>query len=651
MSFPRSIRAAAGLSWVTFVAVAVAHVQPAQAQGTIAGTVRSLDTGDPIGAVQISVLGSQLGSLGATDGSFSVLNVPAGTHTITAQRLGFQILRQDNVVVTSGGTVTLQLQMRPAVLALQEIVATGLVDPVQGVRSPISVAHISRENMPVVVAGGALQNLQGRVAGLSMSRASGRPGEDVTILLRTPTTTRISADGSPSAGPLVVVDGVILGGSTVNIESMDIESVEVVRGAAGASMYGSRAAAGVISITTKRGQGLGLGQTQFTATSEIGISQISRRLDLPTHHHYLMDAAQTTYVNAAGTPVSRAQRTSLPWQFQDNAYPGPLYDNLAAVYQPGGFQSHNFSVAQNTASTNFQLSISQYTERGALKGNNGYERGSFRMNLDHRFLDGMSLSTSMFHSRDLRDNVIVTYNQILSVPPDQDMKQKDEDPLSETYGQYIRIVDPEQPYENPLWIQDSQEGNERRIRTLAGTNFQWTPAGVSWLSFMGNVSYDRQDGKTRAYIPKGTPNSLTASTESDGSMSVGSTATDTFNSEVQMSLRHNFDLFGGAVNARTTVRALWESAQDDRHTSTATNFFVESVPRIDLGQIRDATSLREETKAVGYLWDTALDYEGKYITSVLARRDGSSVFGPDNRWHNYYRTAFAWRVAEEPWFN
>src|SRR5690606_22327061 len=72
--------------------------------------------------------------------------------------------------------------------------------------------------------------------------------------------------------------------------------------------------------------------------------------------------------------------------------------------------------------------------------------------------------------------------------------------------------------------------------------------------------------------------------------------------------------------------------------------------RIDAAATRHAASWEEEVLARGFLWDTAFDYDGKYILTVLGRRDGSSLFGPDNRWHNYYRLAGAWRLGEEPWF-
>src|SRR5690606_36956591 len=247
------------------------------------------------------------------------------------------------------GTATIDLSLAPAVLALQEVVATGLIDPVEGLRSPITVGVVTREMMPVVSSGSAVENLQGRIAGVYVNRGSGQPGEGTNIMLRTPT-------GVTQAGnPMIVVDGVILGeDNTTNIESLDIESMEVIKGAAAASLYGSRAAAGVIAITTGRGQGLEVGQTRFQARTGIGATQALKHDYLAQHHRFLMDPTNSFYVDFDGNPVERNQRVSLAPElaFMDKPYPGPTYNNLDAVAQPGGFQSNSFSITGNSEATN-----------------------------------------------------------------------------------------------------------------------------------------------------------------------------------------------------------------------------------------------------------------------------------------------------------
>lgn len=622
-----------------------------QAQvGQIVGTVTHADSGEPVSAVQMTIQGTTLGVVSGQDGSFTISNVPVGTHVVVAQRLGFQQFRQENVSVTAGQVATVNVSLAPTVLALQEIVATGLVDPVEGVRSPISVARVTREMMPVAVAGNAVQNLQGRIAGLTMNRTSGQPGEGVSIMLRTPTSLR------QSGSPLIVVDGVILGGvvgdaNTTAIEGMDIESIEVIRGAAASSLYGSRAAAGVIAITTARGQGLEQGVTRFSARSEIGYQEAFSIDNLPNHHFYHVTetANGLSWADANGNPVARADRvpesSNVFHQFMDNPYPGPTYDNLGAVLQPGLYQAHNFSVSQNTASTNFAVSVSRTGEGGSVDGNTGYFRNSFRINLDHRFIDALSLGISMNYVQDGRDNLVQgggVFTQMLNAPRDVDFSRKDAN------GNFLQQPDPLVDVQNPLWEEAVKFSDDDGQRFLGSASLRWDPA--PWITLSGLASYDRRDGTTRNYTPKGTPSDIpNPDIPLDGSISFSNTRTKTFNAEGSLSVRRDF----GALNVRTTVRGLMERDRTELSGQSCSNFILFGIPTCGNTVVEDrsASNSERDRRAIGYLVDTAFDYDAKYILTVLGRRDGSSLFGPDNRWHNYYRVAAAWRLSEEDWFN
>ncbi|MEX1258943.1 MAG: carboxypeptidase regulatory-like domain-containing protein [Gemmatimonadota bacterium] len=385
----------------TFLAAIGASGLLAQA-GQITGTVTNADTGEPVVAAQISVVGTTLGITTGGNGSYTIAGVPAGTYTLQIQRIGYLEFQQPGVTVTAGQATVQNLTMAVQPLQLNAIVATGLIDPVEGVRSPITIGRLDRQNMPVPVAGSAIQNLQGQIAGVTIARGSGEPGAAAAIQLRSPT--------SIGAGtPLIVVDGVILGGTSADLESMDILSIEVVKGAAAASLYGSRAANGVIAITTNRGSGLAFGTTQMTARSEFGWQSAIEGLRLPTHHFYALTADGMSYADADGNAVGRGDRIQETGNqfrlFMDNPYPGPIYDNINEVWNPGSQQQHTVNLAQNTTDTNFFLSLNRNVQQGALPNNDGYSRNSFRINLDHRFLNSLSLGISAFHARTYSDDV------------------------------------------------------------------------------------------------------------------------------------------------------------------------------------------------------------------------------------------------------
>jgi TonB-linked SusC/RagA family outer membrane protein len=628
------------VKYVLITVVALAPARLVGQTGRINGTVTDRDTGQPLATVQVHLQGTSIGGLSNATGVFSIANVPAGTYTVIAERIGYSEERQTGVAVTAQTPVNLTFSMAPAVLALQGIVATGLVDPVAGVRSPIVVARVTKEMMPIAVSGNAVQNLQGRVAGLRVNRASGQPGSETSMILRTPTSI------TQSGAPMIVVDGVILGSnSTIDIESLDIESVEVIKGAAASSLYGSRAASGVIAITTARGKGLDVGTTRFTARTELGVTQALKYDYVATHHRFLMDPTSSFYVDAQGNRVERNQRiTPLPaLAFMDKPYPGPIFNNVNAVAQPGGFRSNSASVMGNLATSNFALTFNNYQEAGALANNDGYQRNSIRMNLDHRFLDAVTVGASMYHARDHRDEISGTspFTLAMRAPIDVDFTVKDAD------GNYAQQPDPNVTVQNPLWTQASREADTNGTRTLIGTNLAWNPA--TWVTFTAAAGYDRSDGESRTYVPKGTPNDVGTDGFTDGSLSITNTLRDTWNLEGQVSFRRDI----GPLNLRTTFRGVVEESHNESGTRSGQNFILFGVPQFsNIAEAnRNSTSDEEEQWAEGMLWDTALDYDGKYVLTVLGRRDGSSLFGPDNRWHNYYRIAGAWRLAQESWFN
>ena len=187
---------------------------------------------------------------------------------------------------------------------------------------------------------------------------------------------------------MYVVDGVILGstfsGTTVDLESLDIESVEVVKGAAAASLYGSRAASGVISITTRRGKSLPMGRTQIGVRSEYGFSAAPTNVRVTRHHQFLTDA-QGRFIDTLGRVVTTSSaRVVAPDRIMDNAYGVPVYDNIETFFRPGRFTTNQLNFGQNTEKTNFFASVNQYQESGSLENNNGFIRRNFRINLDHR---------------------------------------------------------------------------------------------------------------------------------------------------------------------------------------------------------------------------------------------------------------------------
>ena len=230
----------------------------------VVGIVTDVATKLPLPGVNVFLVGTPITASTGPDGRFIMPSAPAGLYNFDVRRLGYGPQRITNVRLVADSIITVNVALSITSTRLDQVTVSGSMDPQSVAKSTITVDKITSENIPVMPTGSAANLILGKVAGVAITRPSGKPGSGVNIVLRTPIS-GITEGGAPPS-PLFVVDGVFLNQAqsvtTQDIESMDVESIEVIKGAAAASLYGSRAAAGVISITTRRGKGLALGTTQ-----------------------------------------------------------------------------------------------------------------------------------------------------------------------------------------------------------------------------------------------------------------------------------------------------------------------------------------------------------------------------------------------------
>lgn len=217
----------------------------AQASGSISGQV--VYRGGPV-VPGVQVLFPELGLRADTDseGRFELAAVRPGEHRLTVYALGCELATR-TVEVEPDEATEVTVQVGPRAFALDELVVTGTSSERSRAELPFSVEELSGDRLRTATAGGSVANLLRGMAGGRVMRGSGLPGQESDILLRGPATL-----GGAEQQPLVVVDGIIAGHSTAGIDPLDIERIEVLKGAAAAAHYGSRAQGGVIEITTKR---------------------------------------------------------------------------------------------------------------------------------------------------------------------------------------------------------------------------------------------------------------------------------------------------------------------------------------------------------------------------------------------------------------
>ena len=633
---------------------ATAFGAAAQQAGTVEGVVTDAQTQTPISGAQVFVVGTQRGSLTAADGSYRITGITAGEREIRVQRLGYTSSTQ-SVTVGAGATVALDFALRTGVVDVEEMIVTGVAGETARSKIPFTVSRLDAANLPVpsVSAGSAIQ---GKVAGATVVQGSGRPGSAPSILLRGPTS--INASGRDQE-PLYIVDGVILGSSMVDIDGLDIESIEVVKGAAAASMYGSRAQSGVIQITTRRGRNVADDQVRYTLRSEVGQSELPGRFNLTQRHQFRMTPDGSQFIDGSGNPCDWLDCPSVSlagqragdapasnWNtFQTQEWPGQTFDHVDRFFRDGRFLQNYVSAQGRSGATNYHVSFSNLNEGGIMPGQEGFRRNNFRLNLDQAVLDQVNVSASAFYSRSIQDQLPESQGNpiflLTRMPAGVDLEATD------AQGNLILEPDPFNENANPLYEMRNRQYDEDRGRFLGSANVRWTP--ITWLSLDANASYDRLDRERQDYYPKGFRTIRPNASLNEGSLFREYHLDEALNASVTGTARQTF----GDLNTTLQLRYLYEQ-QDREWTGTSGSQFAVSdiavFDNIDQNRL-SAYSTRQPIRADGFFAIADFDYLDRYILSTLVRNDGSSLFGPDERRHWYHRIAGAWRMGEEPWFN
>lgn len=633
------------------VVVAVLSLAPerAAAQGTVAGAVTDVSTSQPLGGVQVYIPQLQLGSLTNEQGRFILLNVPAGTYEVRAELIGRQPAVA-TVDVQVGQTAEVNLRLESRAVSLDGVVVTGVAAATPRTQLAFTVDQINVEPATVASALNAGSLLQGRMAGAKVIMGSGQPGEAPSIQLRGPTSITQSQE------PLLIVDGIISRGNLGDINPADIESIEVVKGAAAASLYGSRAQAGVIEITTKRGASVREGNTEFTFRSTFQRNSIEHVLPMSFSHQYRMTPDGSALVNRDGDPVPLpATRSAFalddggngrdPWRtFQDNPYPADIFGGnpFRQLMQPGNAYSTYFSIAGNEGNTQYRVSARRNRDQGIVANHDGAEQTNVRANLDQRIGDNLTLSLSSYITDMTQDVSVGTDGGGIFGAIDEHsaaVRYHEFDPD----GEIALVGDLLSRGANPLyrlwWDEDTRETQH----VMAALDASYTP--TNWLTLSANVSYDRDDRNTTRIVPEGFKR--INNTPGPGSLSFAQVLRKDINASVTASLAQSF----GDLTTRTRFRYLLEDQFSNQFGVSGSQFAVVGVPRLALltGTLQ-GDSEEERVVSEGYFAVTAFTYKDRYVLDLLARRDGSSLFGAEERWQNYYRVSGAWRMAQESWW-
>jgi TonB-linked SusC/RagA family outer membrane protein len=615
----------------------IAAATPARAQqparANISGTVKDASSGAPVAGVAVRVFGTPYAASTNEQGRYTIANVPNGIYAIEARRIGFGLARKENIKV-NGAPVTLDIDINSAPLSLEAVSVSATVDPTSGVKAPFAVAKLNSEDMPVPTAAAASTALIGKISGVNVLPASGAPGSGAYVQIRTPS--------SPfkSNSPLYIVDGVPLNENqsvtTQDIEGMDIASIEVIKGAAAAALYGSRAAGGVISITTNRGNNLALGKTQITLRNDFGIDQWYNQPKKRTHHWYKVND-QGQWLDAQGNVVGRANRIVDPDGFIDNPYP-VVYDNIGQITRTPRTMNSTVSIAQNSATGNYMMSFTRNRQPGTVIESFGYLRQNVRFNIDQSIRDNLTVGLRADYSRATENPSQINFQNLYAIDPDVNLLA-----LNDDGSPYRAKPDSASTISNPLYLQRYRDNHTRRARGIYNGTASWR--ATNWLSFNGNASYDRGDRVVDNYTPPGLP-STDGESITTGSISFAEDEVDGLTLSLAGTAMKDFR----DLTTRLTIQAEQQRERNLFFTQSGSNFSVAGVRDINGAGTKTVSSSLTDTRLNAAFASLGLDYAGKYIGDFLVRREASSLFGPAHRTNYFYRAAGGYLMSNESWW-
>jgi TonB-linked SusC/RagA family outer membrane protein len=665
--------------WLTVVLASVGIPAMVFAQAaTITGKIADADQVPLVGAnITIDALNISVGSNTAGQFTITIPGARVSGQSVVLRVRAIGYTPQTRTITISAGATTQNFSLAPDVNRLSQVVITGVTAGTEQKMLPFVVAQVSEADMPVPNSN-PLAELQGKVTGANIVSASGRPGSAPSIVLRGPQS--IDATGRQQS-PLFIVDGVeqIATASLSDINPNDIENIEVVKGAAAASLYGSRAGYGVISVTTKSGHSSGEG-IRFNTRAEFGASDIEHNISLATTTMMMEDPTDTRFcITTAGQPsctrtvdiyaetlrinqggstfaLSPATFTNdggiatnlgpIPLRslYQVNQWP-VTYNPVAQNVTNGPWSDINVDMTGKFGRANFFTSIGTLRQEGSIRFLDGYRRNSIRMNVDNTLGNNWTLSVRAYYARVEQDNYSGAFFTLTRQVAYADLLRTD------SFGRlFVRSNAQAQgsQNENPDYEMASQPARGQNDRFQGNVQARWQP--LSWLDGDFSIGYDRTNLLNNDFQDAGERSTTNSGTAYLGYIGFDNTFNQSYNAAMNWTARKDLRR---DLNLRFTVRGLYEAQDNNYNGENGSNlavpglFTTSAIVPSASNQLESSIS---SVRQIGMFAGIDLEYKERYILNTQIRRDGSSLFGSANQWANYGRGSFAWRASEEPFW-
>ena len=619
---------------------------------TVSGTVVD-ENNDPVIGASILVEGTARGTITDIEGKFTISGVPASANNLQVSYVG---MRTQLVPITSGN---IQIVMKNDAEVLDEVMVVAYRTTTKA--SFTGSASVMRDTDMSAQRQSLVKSFEGKVAGVRVGASTGDPGADQRIQIRGIG----SINGSTQ--PLYVVDGVPIvsdGDATTGLKSQsilatlnpdDIESMTVLKDAAASSLYGSRAANGVIIITTKKGA---IGRTRVTYDGEVGWSEVANQKALKMMNskelkQYWEDGLEGYFELRAGLDPETSRQYAIEevnaaWEdggwFHDPS--GNTYTDWSKeVYRKGVTTNHQVGISGGSDRTQFYASFGYNKVNGVVRGSD-FERYSGRINLDHQVTNWLKVGVKQMISytntngfRDQNDQsqgfgTSAPLSIMFSSDPSATVKLSDG-----SYNPDIAFGKTTNPHlsqsKNINEFSEFDKSNTMRSLTNADIEvklpFNFTARSVFGYDYVANNEQEFW-----------APNSVNgASYNGLGSRYNFTNTTLTSSSTLNYANsfgKHNLQVLAGFELEDRKLNYTYAAAQ---------GYVTWKLPELANGSDYRGRSYEYGSSMLSWLANANYNYDNKYYFSASFRRDGSSRLAADNRWSNFWSVSGAWRISGE----
>lgn len=598
---------------LTLLLLAVGVVT-ASAQQTVTGVVTSADDGETLPGALVKIKETSAGTTTDMDGKYK-LSVSKG------QTLVFSYIGYTPKSVKYTGQATINVALENDAFTLDEVVVVGY-----GVmkRSDLtgSVVSVGEADIKKSVITSADQALQGRAAGVQVTQNSGSPGGGISVSIR-------GVNSLNGNEPLYVIDGVAIDGQTNGnssalsaINPSDIVSMEVLKDASATAIYGSRASNGVVLITTKRGQA---GKPSISYEGYYALQQIPSRLETMNLREY------AKLYNERVDALGWGERE----EFADPSILGDGTNWQNEIFRNASMHNHQLTVSGGNETGQYLISGGYLSQDGIAVGSD-FSRFSARVNADTKLQKWLQVGVQSSFARTQKNNTIDDGNVIETA-----LKQLPEMPAKNPDGSwgYQETNQLATYYSNPLADALTRENYEKGLLVLlnAFTNIDICKGLTLRVEYGGSYNY----GNTYYFQP----NLTLGSWSQNSSGSRGSSNSSYWSFKQYMTYMNTFGKHSLNVMAgHEAQESSWENLSAGR-----TGYLFNSVHELNVGDAKTATNNNQKgsSSIESYYGRLNYTFDNRYLLTATLRADGSSSFGPDNRWGWFPSMALAWRFKEE----